>query len=157
MARLIPFEDAKIKYRNFSGKEKNFNPAGRRNFCLIIDEETAAKMTEDGFKVKVTPPRNEGDEPEYYIQVKVNYDNNPPQIYMIANGKKTLLTEKTVGSLDYAEIERIDLKISPYRYDFNGRTGLTAYCDKMYVTIQPDPIDARYDFDDSEDEEIPFY
>lgn len=154
MARLIPFEDAKIKYRNFSGKEKNFNPAGRRNFCLIIDEETAAKMTEDGFKVKVTPPRNEGDEPEYYIQVKVNYDNNPPQIYMIANGKKTLLTEKTVGSLDYAEIERIDLKISPYRYDFNGRTGITAYCDKMYVTIQPDPIDARYDYDD--EEEIPF-
>ena len=33
----IVIENARIGFRNFSGKEGQFNPAGRRNFCVFIE------------------------------------------------------------------------------------------------------------------------
>ena len=35
----IIVENAKIAFKNFSGKEGQFNPEGKRNFCLILDPE----------------------------------------------------------------------------------------------------------------------
>lgn len=159
MSERIPnlsVENARIIFRNFAGKEAKFNPAGRRNFCLLLDNENAAIMKEQGWHVKTLAPRDPDLEPQPYIQVKVVFDNFPPNIWLISGGKKTRLDEDTVDSLDYAEIENVDLIITPYVWDISGKTGITAYLKTMYVTIAENEFEKKYRDLDEDDEDTPF-
>ena len=158
----IEIQGATIKYRNFSGKEKQFNPAGRRNFCVVFDEEWADKLREDGWNVK---PDKYGDET---MEVAVEYKNYPPHIVQITKRGQTNLTESQVGLLDNAEIENVDLIIRPYNYTVNGKSGVKAYCKVMYVTLREyfggkyadlpysDEAPATYDDMDEQMDDIPF-
>ena len=101
----LSVENARIFFRNFAGKEKKFNPAGKRNFCLALDDDTAERLADQGWNVKTLPPREPDDDPRPYLQVDVRFENYPPNIYVICGGKKTKLDEDTVSSLDWAEIE----------------------------------------------------
>lgn len=160
----IEIENAQLMFKNFSGTEKRnngkiINRAGSRNFCVMLDEDSADKLKMDGWNVKLTRPRDEEDEGRPYIQVKINYDTEfeglKPKIFMI-DRKKTLLNPRTIGELDFAEIENVDLSINPNHYEVDGRSGISAYVGKMYVKIASDRFSDKYsDFDDDEDE-IPF-
>ena len=159
MSERIPnlsVENARIIFRNFAGKEAKFNPAGRRNFCLLLDNENAEIMKEQGWNVKTLAPRDPDAEPQPYIQVKVVFDNFPPNIWLISGGKKTRLDEDTVDSLDYAEIENVDLIVTPYMWDISGKTGITAYLKTMYVTIAENEFEKKYRDLDEDDEDTPF-
>lgn len=148
---LLKIENAKIFSTNFSGKEKDNNPEGKRNFCLYLNEELAAQLKADGWNVK---RRKIGDE-EPYLPVEVKYDNFPPKIYKVTSRNKTLLDEEVVGDLDGDEIVNVDLYITPYHWTKNGKSGIKAYVDKMWVTIEEDDFTKKYAHYDDADE-IPF-
>lgn len=148
---IITIEDARILYPNFNGIEKEYNREGDRNFCVVIpDPRIAESMARDNYNVKVKEPYTPaGEEPEEgadgqpYVQVKVNFDRRPPEIYLIGetSRKKTLLTDDTVGLLDSVEIVTCDVMISPY----NWKPGkVTAYLRKMYIVQREDALDLKW-------------
>jgi len=157
MANIV-VENARIGFRNFSGKEGKFNPAGKRNFCWFIDDiSLAEKLKSDGWNVKELKPREPDDTPQSYLQVSVNYDNRPPKIVIVTSNGKNVVSEEEVGMLDWAEISNVDLIVTPYNWEFNGRSGIKAYVKSMYITIEEDEFEKKYaDAPNDIDEDIPF-
>jgi hypothetical protein len=154
----IVIENAQIMFRNFSGNPGKFNAEGKRNFCVVIpNDEMANTLEQDGWNIKWTKPRDDGEDPKPYLPVAVNYGVMPPKIYMITANNKNLLNEDTVGSLDYAEIKNIDIIIRPYCWEVNGKFGVKAYVKNMYVTIEEDYFADKYKFSDPiNDDDLPF-
>lgn len=140
----IRIEGARIGFRNFSGEEGRFNPKGRRNFCVFLEEDIAKDMEKEGWNVKWLQPREEGDEPQAYLQVKVVFGKIPPKIVLVTMRGKTRLDEDTVNILDWAEIQNVDLVIRPYNWEVNGNTGVSAYIKTMYVTLREDEFESKY-------------
>lgn len=152
----ISIENATIIWPNFSGKETKFNRLGSRNFNVLIeDEEFAQKLIEDGWNVRPLPPRDDGDDIHYVMQVQVRFDGIPPRIWLVTKHGKTMLNEATVGELDYADIKNVDLIIRPYNWNVSGKSGVKAYLKTMYVVINEDEFADKYS-DYPGDEEMPF-
>lgn len=140
----IVIEGARIGFRNFSGEAGKFNPAGRRNFCVFLEQELGLTLEADGWNVRWLKPRDEGDEHKPYLQVAVSYDNIPPKIVLISGQGKTILDENTVNILDWAEIDNVDLIIRPYNWEVNGNYGVKGYAKSMYITIIEDEFESKY-------------
>ena len=146
MANTLIMENAKIRFRNFTGRPDEFTREGDRSFALVIDDEDLAnKLKEDGWNVRMRMPKNDGEDPWYYLKVKVNFGGFPPKIIEVTSRNRVSLNEETVGILDSAELKSVDVEISPYHWEIGGRSGITAYLKTMYATIEEDPFAAKYD------------
>jgi hypothetical protein len=147
--KTFMIEGAQIIFRNFEGKESQYNREGDRNFAVILDPAVAKQMLDDGWNVKELKAREEGDDPVPYIQVSVSYRNQPPTITMITTNARTLVNESTVEMLDWAEFDNVDLICNGYDWAVNGKTGTKAYLKKMYCTLAEDALDLKYAVDDA--------
>ena len=141
----VVIEDARITFRNFAGKEQQYNRAGDRNFAVLLDEETAANMEADGWNIKRLRAREEGDVEQPYLSVALNFKGpRPPRVVMITSRGRTPLTEEYVELLDYADIKTVDLIVNPYEWVVNGKTGVKAYLKSIFVVILEDALELKY-------------
>lgn len=144
----VTLEDVQIIFRNFSGRAGMYNKEGDRGFAVKLTPEWAEELTNRGWNVKYLRPREEEELPQAYISVKVNFEGpRPPKVYMISSSTKrrTQMDESTVEMLDYADILQVDVILSPFPYDFNGKTGISVYLDSIYATIIEDALAVKYD------------
>jgi hypothetical protein len=151
--RFIPevsIEGTRIMFRNFAGKEGQFNRAGDRNFAVPLDPETATRMIEDGWNVKQLRPREDGDQPQDYVQVSVSYKNKAPRVILVTSRGRTELKEDELDILDYAEIANVDLILNPYKWVIPARgkdeekSGVKAYLKAIYITLREDEFEKKY-------------
>ncbi len=141
----ITIEGARLMFRNFSGEEGQYNPKGQRNFCVLIDPDLAERLKDDGWNVKYLKPREEEEEPQAYLQVKVQFGKIPPICVLVTSKNKKKLNEEQIGMLDWVEIKNVDLIIRPYNYELrDGTKGVKAYLKSIYVTIVEDELELKY-------------
>lgn len=143
----ITIRNATIFKSNFSGKEiQPYNPEGRRNFCVFIDNiKVAEDMEKDGWNIRWLEPRNSGDERKAFLSIAVSFTNRPPKIILITSRGETRLDEDTVGMLDWAEKEQIDLTINPRYWEDNGKERIKAYLRTLRVKIYEDELELEID------------
>ena len=141
---ILQIDDCRIVYKNFSGVGTKFNREGDRNFAVrIMDQDIADALTEQGWNVKVKPPREEGDDPFMYLPVKVKFNDRGPNVYLKSGENLRVLDEETVGMLDDVDILSVDLDIRPYDWEVQGKTGRTAYLQTIRVTQRIDRFAAE--------------
>lgn len=143
----VLMEGVTIIFRNFSGKEGQYNREGDRNFAVLLDEKTAQEMAEDNWNVKVLKPREDDEEgtiPQAYLPVSVNFKGRPPRIVLITSRGRTNLDEESVETLDWVDIINVDLIVRPYEWTVSDKSGIKAYLQSMYITIEEDPLEQKY-------------
>lgn len=143
-AKTFMVEDATIIFRNFAGKEGQYNREGDRNFAVILPEDVARQMLEDGWNVRYLESRDEGEPDTPYISVAVNFKNRPPRVVLITSASRTQLDENSVEVLDWADIRVADLIARGYDWNVNDKSGTKAYLQSLFVTIEEDALERKY-------------
>lgn len=142
---ILQIDDARIVYRNFSGRGDKFNREGDRNFSLVIpDTEMADKLVAEGWNVKVKPPREEGDIPFMTLPVKIKFNERGPRVYLQTGDNLVKLDEESISILDNVDILSVDMDIRPYNWEMNGTSGRSAYLQSIKVTQEVDRFAARF-------------
>ena len=141
---ILQIDEARIIFRNFSGEGSKFNREGDRNFSVLIDDQDIADaLIEQGWNLKIKPPRDEGDIPFMHLPVKVKFNDRGPAVYLRSGGNQIELDEESVSCLDNIDIIDVELDIRPYDWEVNGKTGRTAYLHAMRVTQRIDRFSAE--------------
>lgn len=141
----LTIQGAHLVYRNFSGTARTFNAKGLRNFHVVLEPDQAKMLEADGWNIKWPKARDDGEERNPTLKVAVRFDNYPPLIVQLTQRGRTELDEETVGLLDKAEIENVDLKITGSYYSMDdGKKGFKAYLSQMFVTLSENDLLAKY-------------
>lgn len=133
----LMIEDAKIIFTNFAGSPTRYNrEGGKREFSVALPLSLVEDLEKDGWNVKYRKNADGEFDPERpYLGVKVSYKFRAPAIWLIAGGRKQLITEDTVGTLDNITIKTADVVIHPSVYDVRGQQGISAYVKELYVVM----------------------
>lgn len=149
---ILEIDDARIIFRNFTGRADKYNREGDRNFALIIpSQDIAEALMNDknefgvGWNVKIKDPREEGDAPFMYLPVKIKFSDRGPNVKLLSGRNVTPLDEDSISLLDDIDISSVDLNIRPY--DGEGTYGpfRSAYLQSMYVVQEFDRLDRKYE------------
>lgn len=148
----IILEGVRIIRRNFRGEEDKYNKPGERNFIVVLpSEEMAEQLAAADWNVKWFEPREEGEEEERvpWLPVEVAYQKGrPPRIFMIPDHdptRRTELNEESVAVLDGVDIVNVDMIVRGSHWsNATGASGVKAYLQSMYVTIEEDYLARKY-------------
>ncbi len=143
-AKTFMVEDARLVFRNFSGKETMFRGPGTKSFSVVLDKKAADDMVADGWNVKCKPAQEEGEEEFCHIEVTIRFDVRPPKVVLVTDTSRTNLTDETIGMLDWADIRTVDLIARQYFWEVGGKTGYKAYLKSMFITIEEDELERKY-------------
>ena len=144
---ILQIDDAKIAFRNFRGEGDKYNREGDRNFVLVVPtEEIADALVKEGWNVKISDPKEEGERPFMYLPVKVKFNEKGPQVYLKAGftGRAVQLDEESVAILDDIDIISVSMDIRPYDWEVNDKHGRAAYLQSIEVIQEVDRFAARY-------------
>ena len=95
---ILQIDDCRIIYRNFEGRGDKYNREGDRNFAVIIpDQETADALINEGWNVKIKPPRDEDDDPFMFLPIKIKFNDRGPNAYLVTGKRMNKLDEESIA------------------------------------------------------------
>lgn len=147
----IELADVQIKwaFSHFDGREDTFNAEGDHNFTIMLPEETAMKLKEEGWTIREMEGYEEGDPPEFLLKVKISYRYEPPKVYLIKGQRKVRADERDLADIRRDTCDRIDVIITPSRWVHGQNTGISAYVKELYATVRESRFAAAYaDFEE---------
>lgn len=139
-------KDAKIRWRNFAGREERYNRKGDRNFTIFLEDHDAEALAGMGLNVKVLPAKEEGgkDQPILKVKVKFNETARPPKLTLVTHRGRTNLGADEAMMLDMAEVSKVDLILSPYHWENEGKEGVAVALKTIFMTIVEDELEVAY-------------
>lgn len=144
----VTLQGVHMIYKNFTGKGTPYNKEGDRNFCVLLDDETAEQLEKNGWNIKYTKPRDPDDIAEPYIKVIVNYkgDTRDPRIVFVTRKNRTGIPEDLCSMTDRVNYSHIDVTFSPYDWRRpDGRSGRSAYLQTLIVVQREDMLLQKYE------------
>ena len=80
----VLMEGVRIIFRNFAGKEGQYNREGDRNFAVLLDDKVAGTWPKTTGMSNGYRPRTEeeGETPQAYLPISVNFKGRPPRIVL---------------------------------------------------------------------------
>lgn len=151
---LVFIDDTRFIFRtNFSGEPDPKFGNRQRNGNILIPEELADELADEGYDVRVTKPR-EGEEegfiPRYFVKAILNYredvdEREQPKVYLVEEGHDPeLLDEETVGIIDNIYVLNVKATLAKTYLKKYDRKVL--YIRVMYVEhdMQDDPWGETY-------------
>lgn len=136
-------EGVQIMWRNFRGEGSDFNAEGKRNFCIILEEDVAEALELGGWNVKRTKPQEDGSQTAF-LPVEASYKGRKPPEVVLIDKRMTPLNEDTVAMADGVEIEFCDVFIRPYDWKKGRDSGRKAYLMGIAITLARNPIHEKY-------------
>ncbi len=137
-------KNVQIRWRNFEGRGSAYNADGKRNFVVELDEETAVKLYEGGWNVKLSKPNDEGEQ-SAFLPVEANYGGRTmPEVFLVHGKSKELIPEDLLHIVDGVEIAHCNVYIRPYDWKMARGSGRKAYLHTIAVVIQPNPVHLMY-------------
>lgn len=141
----IECENVRLIWTNFAGREGKYNPAGNRNFNIVLEESDAKMLQELGLNVKFHEGRDETEPGIYTLQIKINFKSyNPPEVWMKNSHGNAQLDEESIKMLDPLvsadAVTESWLSFNLNRYE----QFTTAYLQKLLVTVQESDYEARF-------------
>lgn len=161
-AKIIP------SFRNFSGVEKRnkntnkiVNGAGKRNFCIEIDDDFANELADKFPPLYIGNFNNEERNP--YIQLEVTLDNPKYKSKIFVGNspdKMYIADEEIIDQLDWADIAKAQVVFNASPYVYDGEERVKLYVKNLYILYEQDEFASQYNIVNSpardEFEETPF-
>ena len=145
--KRLNLENRRVLFPNFRGEKSMYNERGDITFSVLVDDlDEAEELLALGWALK--PLTNEDDEVDaYHLPVKLQFKSRmPPRVFQVFldDNRKVQLLPDTIEMLDYLPISYVDVDLNPYEWSVQGKSGIKAYCQVMYVVIEETRLDRKY-------------
>jgi hypothetical protein len=147
----LVLQNVRLLYPNFAGIAKDYNVAGDRNSCVLIDDQLAAQLAEIGWNVRIKKSADNDEAPQHFVAFNVKLDSKfPPRLYLVRPGRRPeLMDPLDYPILDYAKFQSVSLRINHYVWREKPQ-GVSGFLEEGFFELQPDPLRDRYFTDDGQ-------
>lgn len=156
--KFVEVPGGDLCYRNMQGAATDYTPAGIRSFAIIIDDEFANELENEGWTCINHKPRNSKDPDSPIVsrfKIKMNFNSsNPPSVFVASrDGKRRTQVDPSWlddQNIDRRRIEWCDIEVNPYNRNVNGKDWCSAYLSEITIKLQEGAFDYKYA------EDVPF-
>lgn len=89
----------------------------------------------------------------FWLTVDANFGKYPPECFLVSGRNKIPMGPDEVHKFDSARILNADVEISPSRWEVNGKSGIKAYLNRIFIEVVPNRLDEKYGYSDEMDED----
>lgn len=143
--RTFTVTGEQLIFKNFGGVATKFTKEGYRYFGVLLEEQMAKAMIEEGWNIKHTHATGGPSQPFLMVKVVFGFAPNEPLAGIVDEDVVSLdwitnassgerVVEATAYKLDDVDIKSAELTIFPLVWEIKNKKGITAFLQTMTFT-----------------------